>query len=104
MWKATDLLLATTNLLLQLAIVITTCLGGATFPIESYGCLGTGVLVALACKQRAATAMRNGQCDAYLRWHAAWHYSLPIFAVAGQAVLHRACDYSLEASCACPKS
>jgi len=103
-WKATDLLLATTNSLLQIGIVIVSFLSDATFPLESVGCLATGVLIALACKQRSATAMRNGHCDAYLRWHAAWHYSLPTFAIIGQAVLHRACDYSLEASCACPKS
>ena len=75
--------------------------GQATFPLESVACLGSGVLVGLACKQRASRALRDGDCDAYLRWHAAWHYTLPVGAVLGQLVLHHPCDYSFWPSCNC---
>ena len=95
-WKSVDRLLATSNSLVQIAIVTLAFLTDATFPWPSPTILGSGVLIALLCKRRAAAAMRDGDCDAYLRWHAAWHYALPIGAVIGQCWLHRACDYSWE--------
>ena len=64
------------------------------FPWPSPAILGSGVLVALLCKRRAAAAMRDGDCDGYLRWHAAWHYTLPAAAIAGQLQLHTPCDYA----------
>lgn len=100
-WKAIDLVFATSNSLMQIGIVATAAFGGATFPWPSPAFLGAGVAIALVCKQRAAAAMRDGNCDAFLRWHAAWHYTLPAGAVIGQCWLHRACDYSWTGGCAC---
>ena len=99
-WKAIDRLLATTNSLIQVAIVVMACTTDATFPWPSPTILGTGVLIALACKRRAALALRDGDCEAYLRWHAAWHYTLPLGAIVGQCWLHRACDWTW-AGCVC---
>ena len=102
-WKGIDRLLATTNSLIQVAIVVLAFCTDATFPWQSPAILGTGVLTGLACKRRAATALRDGDCDAYLRWHAAWHYTLPLGAIVGQCWLHKACDYTwgVGSGCAC---
>lgn len=100
-WKPLDRMLATLNSLIQMAIVAIAASGSASFPWESPAVLGTGVLLALVCKQRAAAAMSRLDCDAYLMWHAAWHYTLPLFAILAQLVLHERCDYSLSSSCAC---
>ena len=94
-WKTADRVIATVNTLLQVAVVVLCCMGYSNFPIESPLCLGTGVALALVCKQRSAAALRRGDCDAYLLWHSAWHYFLPAGAVLGQLVLHRRCDYAL---------
>jgi hypothetical protein len=104
-WRTIDHFLATTNSVLQIVIVVAAAMGAAEtpFPLESVGTLGASVLVALACKHRASAAMRRGHCEGYLRWHAAWHYTLPTGAVAAQAVLHRACDYQ-RGGCACAAS
>lgn len=100
-WKAADRLLATTNTLLQIAIVASACMGHASFPVESVALLFTGVATGLVCKHRASASMRRGDCESFLRWHAAWHYTLPLGAILGQLVLHRKCDYSFATSCAC---
>ena len=100
-WRLFDRVLATTNVLLQCAVVASALLGDASFPPESPAVLGGSVLVALACKQRAVAAFRRGDCDAYLRWHAAWHYTLPAGAVAAQCFLHKACDYALALRDSC---
>lgn len=99
-WKALDRLLATLNSLIQIAIVVAGLAGNATFPWQSPAILGTGVVLALLCKHRATAAFSRRDCSAYLCWHAAWHYTLPLFAIAGQLVLHRRCDYLLRSSCA----
>lgn len=105
-WKPLDRLLATTNSLLQIAIVATGSLGGATFPPLPVGVLGVSVALALACKQRAAAAYRRGDCASYLRWHAAWHYTLPFGAILAQCLLHRPCDHSMlsQGRCACTET
>ena len=94
-WKVADRVMATSNTLLQMGVVVLCCLGYSEFPLESPACLGTGVVLALICKQRSAAAVRRGDCEAYLWWHSLWHYLLPAGAVAGQLVLHRPCDYAL---------
>ena len=101
-WKSADRVLATINSLLQVLVVVLACLGQSTFPPEPVAALGTGVATALLCKHRASAAMERADCDAYLRWHAAWHYTLPLGAVVGQLLLHRPCDYAFrpEESCA----
>lgn len=93
-WKPLDRLLATVNALLQIAVIIVAGAGGASFPIQAPVLLGTGITIGLACKQRASAAFKRGDCDAYLRWHAAWHYTLPCGAILGQLTLHQLCDYS----------
>ena len=95
-WRFADRVLATLNTLLQAGVVGLCCLGYSNFPIESPACLGTGVVLALICKQRSGAALRRGDCDAFVRWHSAWHYLLPAGAIAGQLVLHRGCDYALQ--------
>lgn len=63
-------------------------LGVASFPPEAPTVLGISLLVALLCKQRAAAARARGDCHGYLRWHTAWHLTLPIGAgVASQVLL-----------------
>ena len=93
-WRAADKVLASTNALLQLVIAANGLMGRATFPPESPAILGASVLVALACKWRATAFLRAGDCDGFLKWHALWHYTLPIGACVAQGVLHRACDYT----------
>ena len=100
-WKPMDRLLATLNCLIQVAIVAIAASGKATFPWQSPAILGTGVVLALMCKQRAAASFRRRDCGAYLFWHAAWHYTLPLFAIAGQCILHTRCDYFMTSSCGC---
>ena len=75
--------------------------GHASFPVESVALLFTGVATGLVCKHRASASMRRSDCESFLRWHAAWHYTLPLGAILGQLVLHRKCDYSFATSCAC---
>jgi hypothetical protein len=100
-WKTADRVLATINSLLQLAVVLLACMGQATFPPAPVAALGTGVATGLFCKQRASAAMDRRDCDAYLRWHSAWHYTLPTGAVVGQLLLHRPCDYAIGPSASC---
>ena len=92
-WQTADRVLAIVNTLLQAGVVVMSCLGYSNFPIESPVCLGSGVVLALVCKQRSAAAFRRGDCDAFVRWHSAWHLLLPLGAVAGQLVLHRRCAH-----------
>ena len=100
-WKSADLLLATCNTLACVAIALLAAAGHATFPAEATACLGTGVLLGLICKRCAAAASRRGDCDGFLRWHTAWHLSIPAGAIAGQLLLHRACDWR-RGGCGCP--
>ena len=95
-WQTADRVLAIVNTMLQAGVVVMSCMGYSNFPIESPVCLGSGVVLALVCKQRSAAAFRRGDCDAFVRWHSAWHLLLPLGAVAGQLVLHRRCDYELQ--------
>jgi hypothetical protein len=103
-WKAADTLLATVNSLLQISIVVLASLGHATFPPEPVGVLGASIAIALVCKWRSAAAVRRSDCDAFLRWHSAWHYTLPAGAIVGQLMLHRRCDWSTSDPCPCPRT
>ena len=94
-WKFADRVMATTNTVLQILVVVLGCSGYAKFPVESVACLGTGVGVGLFCKHRGSVAFERGDCEAFLRWHSAWHYVLPLGAILGQLVLHRPCDYAM---------
>ena len=87
-WKAADVLFAVSNTLLQMVIVALAALGLATFPPASPLTLGVSVAIALACKSRAQAARQRGDCLGFLRWHSAWHYSLPLGAgIASQLLI-----------------
>ena len=86
-WKAVDRLVATTNTLLQFALVLLHLLGPMSFPRDMVSVFTVSLLVAVACKRRAALALQRRDRDAYLRWHTAWHVVLPAGAVIGQLLL-----------------
>ena len=101
-WKSADRVLATTNTVLQIVIVGLACAGvpERPFPLEAVAALATGVVGALACKQRAASALQRVDVHAYMRYHSGWHYVMCLGAIVAQLLLHRRCDYA-AAGCAC---
>ena len=86
-WKTADVILATINTLVQVAIVVLGAVGVASFPLAAAGTLAVSIVVALGCKFRAGRARRRGDCDAFLFWHSAWHYTLPLGAAVGSQLL-----------------
>lgn len=87
-WKAADIVLATTNTLLQMGIVAMAMLGYAEFPPEAPTTLGVSLVIALCCKRRGSAAVARRDCAGFLRWHALWHYTLPLGAfIASQYLL-----------------
>eukprot|EP00966_Prymnesium_polylepis_P122553 2833209-Prymnesium_polylepis.1 len=92
-WKTADVVLATTNTVLQGIIVVMAFAGAAHFPPASPALLGFSLAVALFCKQRGSAARARGDCDGYLWWHTAWHLTLPLgAAIASQVLLEAPAD------------
>ncbi len=86
-WKHIDVLLATINSVVQICIATLSLAGEMSFPAQAGWTLSASIIVALYCKRRSVLATRDRDCDAYLRWHAAWHYTLPAGAIAAQLML-----------------
>ena len=86
-WKAADIFLATTNTVLQGVIVVMALLGFAQFPPLSPAVLGVSLVVALVCKQRGGAAVARLDCYSFLRWHTAWHLTLPLGAAIASQLL-----------------
>jgi len=86
-WKTADVLAATTNTLLQFALVLLHVLGPMSFPRDMVSVFTVSLVAAVVCKRRAALALQRRDRDAYLRWHTAWHVVLPAGAVIGQLLL-----------------
>ena len=99
-WKSIDVAMATTNTLIQLAIVGAQCAGWLRMPVLPCFVLAIGIVAALVCKRYAAAddparmrtckrgcapharrlavlAVARDDCAAFLRWHAGWHLCLP---------------------------
>ena len=81
------MILATINTLVQVAIVVLGATGVASFPLAAAGTLAVSIVIALGCKFRAGRARKRGDCDAFLFWHSAWHYTLPLGAAVGSQLL-----------------
>jgi len=87
-WKTADVAMAVTNTLLQGLIVLMSVVGIADFPALPTAVLAVSLVVAIFCKKKGEEARNRLDCDGYLRWHTAWHLTLPIGAgIASQVLL-----------------
>ena len=77
-WKAADIILATTNTLLQFLLVAMGICGYAAFPPEAPALLALSLAIALFCKARGTAAVARGDCARFLLYHSLWHYTLPL--------------------------
>ena len=98
-WKKIDILIATLNVLLQIAIVILSIAGFSTFTFNPVICLGISIIAGILFKCYSAEAMRKDNLDAYIYWHAHWHISIPLGACLGQIMLYKSCDWMSTYPC-----
>ena len=83
-WQTLDVVLATANTLVQVAIAVMQASGLMAFPAAPAGLHALSICVALYCKHLASRALGARDRDSTLFWHAAWHYTLPAGALAAQ--------------------
>merc|ERR1712032_520589 len=83
-WKHADVMLATINTVVQVLIMLLQICGVVSFPTVPATLHAISICVAIYCKRRAVQATTKLDCDGCLKWHAAWHYSLPAGALAAQ--------------------
>lgn len=86
-WKTADVCLAVFNTILQAVIVFMAFEDIAHFPPVPPIVHGVSLIVALTCKRLGGLARARGDCHGFLRWHTAWHLTLPIGAGIAQLMI-----------------
>ena len=99
-WKVADIVIASTNTILQATIVILSLAGYSTFSLPPVAALGTGLTFALISKKMANFSAHQKDCRGFILWHTWWHLWLPAGAIVGQLLLYEDCDW-LGKCCDC---